>query len=152
MNILVSGSLAYDQIMTYPGEFKDHILINESSDLNVSFLVDQMSKQFGGTAGNIAYSLSLLGQQSTVIASLGKDYSQYLEWLDTKGIQTTTITVNQSTYTATAYISTDIKGNQIAFFYPGLSCSSWTTPWVHVCGGVSGCVCDVFVCVYTNIV
>ena len=119
MNILVSGSLAYDQIMTYPGEFKDHILINESSDLNVSFLVDQMSKQFGGTAGNIAYSLSLLGQQSTVIASLGKDYSQYLEWLDTKGIQTTTITVNQSTYTATAYISTDIKGNQIAFFYPG---------------------------------
>ena len=119
MNILVSGSLAYDQIMTYPGEFKDHILINESSDLNVSFLVDQMSKQFGGTAGNIAYSLSLLGQQSTVIASLGKDYSQYLEWLDTNGIQTAAITINQSTYTATAYISTDIKGNQIAFFYPG---------------------------------
>lgn len=119
MNILVSGSLAYDQIMTYPGEFKDHILVNDSSDLNVSFLVDQMSKQFGGTAGNIAYNLGLLGQQSTVIASLGKDYSQYLEWLDTNGIQTAAITINQSTYTATAYISTDINGNQIAFFYPG---------------------------------
>ena len=119
MNILVSGSLAYDQIMTYPGEFKDHILLEEAGDLNVSFLVNDLSRQFGGTAGNIAYNLSLLEEQSTIIASLGKDCDQYLEWLTSHGIGTEHLTINQSAYTATAYISTDIKGNQIAFFHPG---------------------------------
>ena len=119
MNILVSGSLAYDQIMTYSGEFADHIFIKESKDLNVSFLVNNMSRQFGGTAGNIAYNLALLGQQATIIASLGKDYSQYFEWLASNGIGTEALTIDESRYTATAYISTDIRGNQIAFFYPG---------------------------------
>jgi len=119
MGILVSGSLAYDQIMTYPGEFKDHILPQQSADLNISFLVNSLSRQFGGTAGNIAYNLALLGEQSTVIASLGQDCNPYLEWLRNNGISTETLTINQSTYTATAYISTDVKGNQIAFFYPG---------------------------------
>lgn len=129
MNILVSGSLAYDQIMTYSGKFTDHIFIKESEDLNVSFLVNDMSRQFGGTAGNIAYNLALLGQQSTIIASLGKDYSRYFEWLTANDIRTETITIDQSTYTATAYISTDIKGNQIAFFYPGSMDHSSKTPF-----------------------
>ena len=119
MGIVVSGSLAYDQIMTYPGEFKDHILSQQSADLNISFLVNSLSRQFGGTAGNIAYNLALLGEQTTVIASLGQDCNPYLEWLRNNGISTETLTINQSTYTATAYISTDVKGNQIAFFYPG---------------------------------
>ncbi len=119
MNIAVSGSLAYDQIMRYSGEFKDHIFIKESDDLNVSFLVNDLSRQFGGTAGNIAYNLALLGEQPTLIASLGKDCAQYLDWLSKNGIRTENLTINQSTYTATAYISTDVSGNQISFFYPG---------------------------------
>lgn len=119
MSIVVSGSLAYDQIMTYSGEFKEHILTQQSEDLNISFLVNGLTRQFGGTAGNIAYTLALLGEQPTIIASLGQDCEPYLEWLKKNGISTEGVTINQSTYTATAYISTDKKGNQIAFFYPG---------------------------------
>ena len=81
MKILVSGSLAYDKIMNFPGYFKDHILPDKIHNLNVSFLIKDLKESFGGTAGNIAYNLALLGEKPTIIASAGNDFTNYKKWL-----------------------------------------------------------------------
>ena len=84
MNIVVSGSLAFDRIMAFPGYFSDHILPDKIHMLNVSFPVDGVSERFGGTAGNIAYTLALLGERPKILATIGRDYERYFQWLKKK--------------------------------------------------------------------
>jgi adenosine kinase len=119
MRILVSGSLAYDRIMSFPGSFADHILPEKIHILNVCFLVDGLEEKFGGTAGNIAYCLKLLGEDPTIVASAGKDFAAYEAWLRHCGISIQGIRRVGGEFTAGAYITTDRADNQITGFNPG---------------------------------
>jgi len=119
MRILVSGSLAYDRIMSFPGSFADHILPDKIHILNVCFLVDGLEEKFGGTAGNIAYCLRLLGESPTIVATAGKDFAAYEAWLRHCGLTLDGIRRVNSEFTAGAYITTDRSDNQITGFNPG---------------------------------
>jgi len=118
--ILVTGSIAYDRIMDFPGYFKDQILPEKIHILNVSFLVKELKESFGGTAGNIAYNLALLGEKPKILANVGaKDFLLYESWLRKNKIDLSQIKVLPGQHTASAYIITDQADNQIAGFYPG---------------------------------
>ena len=119
MNIIVSVSLAYDRIMDFPGHFSDHILPDKIHVLNVCFQVNGMREKFGGTAGNIAYALTLMGEKPMISATIGHDYHRYLAWLAKNGISTETIKIIEEEFTASAYITTDLADNQITGFNPG---------------------------------
>ncbi len=119
MNIYVSGSMAYDRIMDFPGRFSDHIMPDKIHILNVCFTVNGMQEKLGGTAGNIAYTLALLGEKPTLIATIGKDYATYFAWLKQNEISTESLTIVQEEFTAGAYITTDKADNQITGFNPG---------------------------------
>ena len=119
MQIFVSGSVAYDRIMDFPEKFSDHILPDKIHILNVCFLVNGIKEQFGGTAGNIAYNLALLGERPTILACAGKDFEGYRKWLDELGLPVDGIRVISEEFTAGAYITTDKADNQITGFNPG---------------------------------
>ncbi len=119
MKIYISGSMAYDRIMDFPGKFADHILPDKIHILNVCFTVNGMVEKFGGTAGNIAYSLSLLDENPIILATIGKDYQGYFDWLKKNRISTEGLKVISSEFTAGAYITTDRADNQITGFNPG---------------------------------
>lgn len=119
MDIFVSGSLAYDRIMDFPGKFKDHILPEKIHVLNVCFTVNGLMEKFGGTAGNIAYSLGLLGERPRILAAAGKDFDHYEDWLVSQGLSVDTIQKVPDEFTASAYITTDLSDNQITGFNPG---------------------------------
>lgn len=119
MNIIVSGSLAYDRIMSFQGHFSDHILPDKIHVLNVCFQVNGMKEKYGGTAGNIAYSLALMGEKPIISATIGQDYARYFEWLARNGISTEKIKIIDNEFTAGAYITTDLADNQITGFNPG---------------------------------
>ena len=119
MNIIVSGSLAYDRIMVFPGRFADHILPEKIHVLNVCFQVNGMREENGGTAGNIAYALKLMGQSPIISATIGRDCQRYFAWLARNGISTEGIRVIEDEYTASAFITTDQADNQITGFNPG---------------------------------
>ncbi|WP_243358770.1 carbohydrate kinase family protein [Fundidesulfovibrio terrae] len=119
MRILVFGSMAYDRIMTFPGKFADHILPDKLHILSVCFVLQDLQEKFGGTAGNIAYSLSLLGDSPTIIATVGKDFEPYAAWLAQHGLTMQGIRNVPEEFTAGAYITTDQTDNQITAFNPG---------------------------------
>jgi len=119
VNIYISGSMAYDRIMDFPGKLSDHILPDKIHILNVSFTVNGMVEKFGGTAGNIAYSLSLLKERPILIATIGKDYESYFDWLKKNNISEKGIKIIREEFTAGAYIITDKADNQITGFNPG---------------------------------
>ncbi len=119
MNIYISGSIAYDRIMDFPGKFSDHILPDKIHILNVCFTVNGMREKFGGTAGNIAYSLSLLKETPIILATIGKDYENYFNWLKKNQISLEGIRIIDDEFTAGAYITTDKADNQITGFNPG---------------------------------
>jgi adenosine kinase len=119
VNIIVSGSIAYDRIMEFPGTFSDHIIPAKIDSLNVCFPVDTMLERFGGTAGNIAYALTLLGERPLISASVGRDHQRYFDWLRQNGISTQYINVVEDEMTACANITTDRAANQITVFHFG---------------------------------
>ena len=119
MAIYISGSLAYDRIMNFPDKFSNHILPEKIHVLNVCFLVSDLEEKFGGTAGNIAYSLSLLEEKPTILATSGHDFDRYGNWLQEHGISMEKIDTVQEVPTASAYITTDYDDNQITAFNPG---------------------------------
>jgi adenosine kinase len=119
MHIFVSGSLAYDRIMDFPGRFADHILPEKIHILNVCFMVNGLTERFGGTAGNIAYNLALLGEVPVILATGGRDFGLYQEWLSELGLPLTGIRLIPDEFTAGAYITTDLADNQITGFNPG---------------------------------
>ncbi|MCC5793845.1 MAG: carbohydrate kinase family protein [Chromatiales bacterium] len=119
MTALICGSIAYDNIMVFPGRFRDHILPDQIHILNVAFLVPEMRREFGGCAGNIAYTLTLLGEAPLVMATVGSDFSPYQARLDSLGISRRFVMEVSGTLTAQAYITTDLDDNQITAFHPG---------------------------------
>jgi adenosine kinase len=119
MKILVSGSIAYDRIMDFPGRFADHILPDKLHILNVCFMINGLKENFGGTAGNIAYSLALMDVTPTVIAAAGRDFGPYSEWLKSNSIPVDNVAIYNDVLTACAYITTDKSDNQITAFNPG---------------------------------
>jgi adenosine kinase len=117
--IFVSGSLAYDRIMDFPGKFEDHILPEKIHILNVCFMVNGLQEKFGGTAGNIAYNLALLDEKPVILATAGKDFESYRKWLMAHGLPLEGIRPIDQEFTAGAYITTDMGRNQITGFNPG---------------------------------
>jgi adenosine kinase len=119
MAALICGSMAYDNIMVFPGRFKEQILPDQIHILNVAFLVPQMRKEFGGCAGNIAYNLNLLGGKGYAMATVGEDFDAYRNWLAKQLLDTRYLQEVTATLTAQAYITTDLDDNQITAFHPG---------------------------------
>jgi adenosine kinase len=119
MRALICGSFAYDHIMVFGDRFKNHILPDKVHMLNVSFLVPQMRREFGGCAGNIAYNLSLLGGDPVPMGTVGEDFGPYARWMDECGIDRTHVTVVDGTFTGQAFVTTDLDDNQITAFHPG---------------------------------
>lgn len=119
MPTLVCGSLAYDTIMVFHDRFKEHILPEKIHILNVSFLVPDMRREFGGCAGNIAYSLQMLGGAPLIMATVGEDFQPYACWLEKLGLTQKYIKQVSGTFTAQAFITTDLDDNQITAFHPG---------------------------------
>ncbi|WP_018233309.1 carbohydrate kinase family protein [Thioalkalivibrio thiocyanodenitrificans] len=119
MSALICGSIAYDTIMVFPDRFKNHILPDKVHILNVSFMVPQMRREFGGCAGNIAFNLKLLGGDPVLMATVGGDFAPYANWLDENGISRKHVKVLNDIYTGQAFITTDQDDNQITAFHPG---------------------------------
>jgi adenosine kinase len=116
---LICGSAAFDTIMLFEGRFREHILPEQLHILNVSFLVPQLRREFGGCAGNIAYNLRLLGDPAVPMATVGRDFASYREWMERNGLPVGHIKVVDSELTAQAFITTDSDDNQITAFHPG---------------------------------
>lgn len=128
MSAVICGSLAFDTIMVFQDRFKEHILPEKVHILNVSFMVPQMRREYGGCAGNIAYNLNLLGGDGYPMGTVGKDFGTYSIWMDKCGIEQKYIKTLSDEYTAQAFITTDLDDNQITAFHPGaMNCSHENT-------------------------
>jgi sugar/nucleoside kinase (ribokinase family) len=119
MDILLTGSVAYDYLMTFPGHFKEHLLAEHLEKISLSFLVESLVRRRGGIAPNIAYTLALLGGKPRVMAPVGEDFEEYRAWLDTQGVDTTLMKVVPGKYTSSYFATTDRSNAQVASFYPG---------------------------------
>jgi adenosine kinase len=119
VKIVVTGSIAYDYLMSFPGKFTEHFLPEHFSRVSLSFLVDSMDKRRGGCAPNIAYTLALLGERPRLMATAGQDFGDYRRWLEAAGIDTTLVKDVADKFTASFFCSTDTANNQIASFYTG---------------------------------
>jgi adenosine kinase len=119
MSIIVTGSIAFDYLMSFPGKFTEHLLPEHMSRVSLSFLVDSMDKRRGGCAPNIAYTLALLGEQPKLMGTAGQDFGDYRRWLEAAGVDTSLVRDVPDKFTASFFCSTDIDGNQIASFYTG---------------------------------
>lgn len=119
MHTLICGSLAFDTIMVFQDKFKNHILPDKIHALSVAFYVPEMRREFGGTAGNIAYNLQLLDGNPLIMATIGEDFATYSQWLATNELNTSHIKTIPNSFTAQAFITTDTDDNQITAFHPG---------------------------------
>ena len=117
--VIVTGSLAFDQIMVFPGHFKDHILPEKLHVINISFLVKEMRRQRGGCAGNIAYTMALLGLSPRIVAAAGDDFADYQAWLESHGVDVGGVELHGDISTASCFITADQSDNQITGFFPG---------------------------------
>jgi adenosine kinase len=117
--VLVSGSIAYDRIMDFPGLFSSHFVPERLHNLSVSFQVDTFNESFGGCAGNVAYNLALLGEKPVILSTAGNDFERYATYLRERGVSTESVHLVQEDTTATAYVMTDRGDNQIAAYYAG---------------------------------
>ena len=119
MKIIVTGSIAFDYLMSFPGKFTEHFLPEHMQRVSLSFLVDSMDKRRGGCAPNIAYTLALLGERPLLMATAGEDFGEYRQWLEAAGVDTSLVKQVQGKFTASFFCSTDEANNQIASFYTG---------------------------------
>ena len=119
MQIIVTGSIAYDYLMSFPGSFSEHLLPGHLDRVSLSFLVDSMDKRRGGCAPNIAYTLALLGERPRLMGTAGQDFDEYRTWLEAAGVDTSLVRQVDGKFTASFFCSTDKDGNQIASFYTG---------------------------------
>ncbi len=119
MSIVVTGSVAFDYLMTFPGHFREHILPNHLDKISVSFLVDSKQSFRGGCGPNIAYSLALLGNRPKLLAAAGRDFAEFRQWLEEQGVDTSPMGVFEDEFTATFTVLTDLDHNQIASFHTG---------------------------------
>jgi len=119
MKIVVTGSIAYDYLMSFPGKFTEHFLPEHMNRVSLSFLVDTMDKRRGGCAPNIAYTLALLGERPLMMATAGEDFGEYRAWLEAAGVDTSLVKQIDGKFCASFFCSTDANNNQIASFYTG---------------------------------
>ncbi|HEY7056176.1 MAG TPA: carbohydrate kinase family protein [Vicinamibacterales bacterium] len=119
MSIVITGSIAFDYLMSFPGKFTEHFLPEHMSRVSLSFLVDTMDKRRGGCGPNIAYTLALLGERARLMATAGADFDDYRRWLEAAGIDTSLVRQVPDKFTASFFCSTDVESNQIASFYTG---------------------------------
>ena len=119
MRIIVTGSIAFDYLMSFPGKFTEHFLPEHFQRVSLSFLVDTMDKRRGGCAPNIAYTLALLGEKPLLMATAGEDFGEYRHWLEAAGVDTSLVKQVEGKFTASFFCSTDQHNNQIASFYTG---------------------------------
>lgn len=119
MKIVLTGSIAYDYLMTFPGHFRDHILPDRLDSLSLSFLVDDLIRQRGGVAANIAYTMALLGENPTIMATVGSDFEEYGAWLSDQGVDISGVRTIPELLTASFFVNTDLSNSQIASFYTG---------------------------------
>ena len=119
MSIVITGSIAYDYLMSFPGRFTEHLLPEHINRVSLSFLVDSMDKRRGGCAPNIAYTLALLGERPRLMGTAGQDFGEYREWLEAAGVDTSLVKIVDGKFTASFFCSTDQESNQIASFYTG---------------------------------
>jgi adenosine kinase len=119
MKIILTGSVAFDYLMTFPGYFREHILPDRLDTISLSFLVDSMVRLRGGVAPNIAYTMALLGERPYIYAAVGEDFQEYRSWLESIGLDTSGLRVIPGEYTASFFVTTDRSHSQIASFYPG---------------------------------
>jgi adenosine kinase len=119
MDIVLTGSVAFDYLMFFPGRFKDHILTDRLERLSLSFLVESLIRRPGGIAANVAYTMALLGERPTVMATVGKDFAEYRAALESKGVDTSGIVTVPELFTASFFVNTDTTNAQIASFYSG---------------------------------
>jgi adenosine kinase len=119
MSIVITGSIAYDYLMRFPGRFTEHLLADQLHQVSVSFLVDEMTKHWGGVAANIAYTMALLELRPKLMGTVGRDFADYRNWLENAGVDTSTVRQVDSVFTASFFANTDIDNNQIASFYTG---------------------------------
>jgi adenosine kinase len=124
MKIVITGSIAYDYLMSFPGRFRDAFVVDKLEKISLSFLVDSLRRQRGGTAPNIAYTMALLGDRPTIMATAGQDFAEYRAWLEEQGVDTSAILEIDGEFCASFFVNTDEDHNQIASFYTGL----WPTP------------------------
>ena len=117
--VLCTGSIAFDYILTFKGRFKDHILLDKTHILNLSFLVDDLQKRRGGVAGNYAYNLALLGHRAAVLATAGHDASEYRAWLEAQGVDCRGLRLLDGEISATGFTTTDLDDNQLTGYYGG---------------------------------
>jgi adenosine kinase len=119
MKTICTGSIAYDYLMTFPGHFREHIVPERLDSISLSFLVDSMVRQRGGVATNIAYTMALLGDRPIVFGTVGEDFEEYRQFLESVGVDTRYIRVVPGVFTASFFANTDLDNNQICSFYPG---------------------------------
>src|SRR5215216_5005548 len=119
MHIVVTGSIAFDYLMSFPGRFTEHLMPEHVQRVSLSFLVDTMDKRRGGCGPNIAYTLALLGERPRLMATAGQDFGEYREWLEAAGVDTSLVHTVPGKFTASFFCSTDTENNQIASFYTG---------------------------------
>jgi adenosine kinase len=119
MSTVVTGSIAFDYLMSFPGKFTEHFLPEHMNRVSLSFLVDSMDKRRGGCAPNIAYTLALLGERPRLMGTAGQDFDDYRRWLETAGVDTSLVKQVGDKFTASFFCSTDVESNQIASFYTG---------------------------------
>jgi adenosine kinase len=119
MNIVLTGSIAYDYLMRFPGRFNEHFIQDELHQVSLSFLVDEMTKHWGGVAANIAYTLALLGARPKLMGTVGRDFPDYRRWLEDHGVDCSTVRQLDEVFTASFFANTDLDNNQIASFYAG---------------------------------
>jgi adenosine kinase len=119
MSIVVTGSIAFDYLMSFPGKFTEHLLPEHMKRVSLSFLVDTMDKRRGGCAPNIAYTLALLGERPRLMGTAGQDFGEYRQWLEAAGVDTSLVSIVEDKFTASFFCSTDTENNQIASFYTG---------------------------------
>lgn len=118
-NIILTGSIAYDYLMRFPGRFTDHLIAENLQQISVSFLVEDMTKHWGGVSANIAYTMGLLGQQPYLFGAVGRDFGDYRRWLEAVGVNCSTVQQIDEVFTASFFVNTDLENNQIASFYSG---------------------------------
>ena len=119
MKLIITGSIAYDYLMSFPGKFTEHFLVEHMQRVSLSFLVDSMDKRRGGCAPNIAYTLTLLGERPFLMGAAGQDFGEYRQWLEAAGVDTSLVRQVPDKFTASFFCSTDTENNQIASFYTG---------------------------------
>lgn len=119
MEIIVTGSIAYDYLMRFPGRFADYFISDQLHQVSLSFLVDEMTKHWGGVAANIAFNMALLGLKPKLMGTVGRDFGEYRTWLENAGVDTSTVRQVDEVFTASFFANTDLDNNQIASFYTG---------------------------------